>query len=160
MPTLGSSNGNILRKTGAAVLASIPNSLIKGFSLLELMIVLVIMALTGGLTAPKLVKLYTRTVERSQLQVFAQQLESLRVNALKSGHSLLLPADGGENWPPIPSGWQAKELPALRLLASGVTNGGQLLLQASSGRLWRLQLAPLDGRMQLQPVNKEAPGAL
>ncbi|MDO9105614.1 MAG: prepilin-type N-terminal cleavage/methylation domain-containing protein [Methylovulum sp.] len=126
----------------------------KGFSLLELLIVLVLMALTGGVTAPKLVKLYTRTVERSELQAYAQQIENLRVHVLKSGHSLLLAAGGGANWPPLPTGWEAKALPSLRLLATGITNGGELLLQASSGRLWQLQMAPLDGRVQIRPVNK------
>lgn len=129
---------------------------VKGFSLIELLVVLVIMGLAGGMVVPKLVKIYTRTMERSQLNVFAGQLESLRIEAWKTGRSYYLAAGGGENWPSLPSGWEAKELPALRLLANGVTNGGQLVLQASSGRLWAVNLAPLDGRIQLKPVTEDA----
>lgn len=134
----------------------------RGFSLLEMLIVLTLIAIVGSLTAPKLFKQYNRALERSQVQSYASHIERLRHQAFQQGRSVKLAKDdkGLGTWPALPDGWSAQQLPVLRLLATGITNGGKLILQAHSGQRWQLEFAPLDGRIQIHALNADVENTL
>ncbi len=129
----------------------------RGFSLLEMLIVLTLIAIAGSLTTPKLFKQYNRALERSQVQAYASGIERLRHQAFQQGRSVKLAKDdkGLGTWPVLPEGWSAQQLPVLRLLATGITNGGTLILQAQSGKRWQLDFAPLDGRIHIQRLGAD-----
>ena len=128
------------------------NQQFNGFTLIELLIVLAIIGLASGVAAPKLIKTYVRSSERAELQNFATKIKQLHLDAWKQGRNIRLPEKGTAPWPEISKGWTVKSYPSLYFLATGVTNGGTLILQASSERLWALSLTVLDGKVLIKPI--------
>lgn len=126
------------------------NSKTSGFTLIELLIVLAIVGLASGVAAPKLLKLYSRSSEHSELQKFAQVLKQSQFQAWKTGRAIRLEANKIELWPVVPVDWEIIERPSLYFLTTGVTNGGVIKFKAPSSRLWSLNIAPLNGKISLQ----------
>lgn len=124
----------------------------NGFSLIELMVVLALMGIMSGIAAPNFWKLFTKTLEQQDLNKFTDQLEKLRLEAWKTGRGIQLPKEGGKKWPPLPTGWQTEKLPTLRFLATGITNGGQILLSSAANNRWQIDIQALDGRITLTPL--------
>ncbi|MBN4077138.1 prepilin-type N-terminal cleavage/methylation domain-containing protein [Mariprofundus ferrooxydans] len=125
----------------------------KGFTLLELLVVLVIVAMTASFAGPSLWKSYVKSNERSLVYAFADSLGAMRQNAFHQGRSVSLPAlnEGSimnhDKFPVLPEGWMLERSTALRFLPSGVTNGASFYLSSPVGNRWQLSLAPLDGRV-------------
>jgi len=126
------------------------NSKARGFTLIELLIVLAIVGLASGVAAPKLLKLYSRSSEHSELQKFAQVLKQTQFKAWKTGIAIRLEANKIQLWPTVPVDWEILERPSLYFLTTGVTNGGVIKFKAPSNRLWSLNIAPLNGKISLQ----------
>jgi len=130
----------------------------KGFTLLELLVVLLIVAMAASLTGPQLWKSYTKASERSTLQTFAGELQQLRSQAFHSGRMIELPATRAAIktsvglFPVIPEGWELERSSVLRLLPTGVTNGAELYFLSPGNRRWLLNLRPLDGRVEIKPL--------
>jgi len=127
----------------------------KGFTLLELLVVLVIVGMTASFAGPNLWRAYVKASERSSIRSFAGALIDLRQQAFHQGRSVQLPAlsataaRSGE-FPALPDGWVLEHATALRFLPSGVTNGGSFDLRSPVGNRWKLRLAPLDGKVSIQ----------
>ncbi len=125
----------------------------KGFTLLELLVVLVIVAMTASFAGPNIWKSYVKSNERSTIYAFADALRELRQEAFHQGKSVRLPASVEESainhdiFPVLPDGWVLEKSTELRFLPSGVTNGAAFYLHSPVGNRWELKLAPLDGKL-------------
>ncbi len=128
---------------------------VSGFTLIELLIVLTLISVISGVAAPNFWNLFIKTQEQQALLEFSEQIDALRIEAWNSGKSIFLPKGGGSKWPKLPAGWQAQELPALRLLATGITNGGKIKLSSNNNHLWQIEIRPLDGKMAFTPLQDE-----
>ncbi len=132
------------------------NNHFSGFTLLELLVVLVILGFAVSISSPRLWRLYEKTQERSVVQTFGDALQKLRLKAFHSGRTINLAAVTGEEgvapkrMPALPDGWLLYKSTDIRLLANGVTNGGELYLRTPHGNRWLLTLQPLDGRVGIQ----------
>jgi len=135
----------------------------QGFTLLELLVVLVVVGLTASFVGPNLWHAYVKAEERSRVQMFADALMQLRQQAYHRGRTIRLPAlsdalngnaqaAGQSEMPAMPDGWVLERSSALRFLPSGVTNGGTFFMRSPVGRRWQLNLAPLDGRATIRSV--------
>ncbi|MEQ1527908.1 MAG: prepilin-type N-terminal cleavage/methylation domain-containing protein [Methylococcales bacterium] len=125
----------------------------RGFSLIELLVVLVLMSAISGLVAPNFWNLFTKTMEQQDLFAFTEKLEALRLDAWRTGRAIRLTKDGGPAWPPLPEGWSAYQLPALHFLSTGITNGGRIILSSHTNNHWQIDIAALDGRITLTPLD-------
>jgi len=129
----------------------------KGFTLLELLVVLVIVALTASFSGPDLWRAYVKADERSTVRTFADALGVLRVEAFHQGRSIVLAAvDGaisvGKRMPELPEGWRLESSSVLRFLPSGVTNGGIVYLRSPDAHRWLLKIEPLDGAIEIKKL--------
>jgi len=127
-----------------------------GFTLLELLIVLVILGFSSSLTMPDLWRSYEKAQQKNTIQQFAIALNKYRTDAYKAGQIIEVSADSevSENsrlksLPELPEGWKIKTNNILRFLPTGVTNGAQYKI-SSPNRQWQLTITPLDGRHEIQ----------
>ncbi len=136
----------------------------SGFTLVELLLVLMLVALSSSLVAPQLWNGLSKTRERSVVQEFVLALQALRQRSRQEGRMYRLPevpvrsnqAESFHPFPALPAGWALKKAAALWFLPSGVTNGGALRLRAPSGWSWAVQIRTLDGRVQVERQGKVA----
>jgi len=130
----------------------------QGFTLLEMLVVLVVIAMSASFAGPNLWNSYVKSNERSTVQGFADAVMQLRQDAFHQGTSILLPAvlnetvPAGGLLPALPDGWVLEKSDSIRLLPSGVTNGGSFYLRSSVANRWLLTLAPLDGRGKISKL--------
>ncbi len=127
----------------------------KGFTLLELLVVLVIIGMAASFSGPRLWKLYAKAQERAVIQNFASSLQSLRMDILHSGRSLEIAAvsesaiNENTQLPALPDGWVLQKSTSLRLLSTGATNGGSFEFRSPSEKQWKLTLKPFDGHIEI-----------
>ncbi|WKE65670.1 prepilin-type N-terminal cleavage/methylation domain-containing protein [Gallaecimonas kandeliae] len=119
----------------------------KGFTLLEMMLVLVIAALLVSLVAPRFGALLPSLTLQGEARTTAALLRKLRSDALsqsrplslklsEDGTTLLLPPDLGDRQ--LPQGITALlggGLKSLDFFADGTARGGDLLLSSKAGHL-------------------------
>jgi len=128
----------------------------KGFTLLELLVVLVIVGMAASFSGPQLWQSYAKASERSVLQVFSGALQKLRSKAIYTGYMIELPAtDGGEKtkseyFPAMPAGWELEQSSVLRMLPTGVTNGATFYFHSPSNQRWLISLQPFDGHVEIK----------
>jgi len=126
-----------------------------GFTLLELLVVLVILGLAASFSGPDLWRAYVKAEERSQVALFSEALTDLRVEAFHTGKSIVLPEIAGSTivnsrMPELPDHWQIERSGRVRFLPTGVTNGGAFYLKSPASHHWLLTLRPLDGHADIQ----------
>lgn len=126
----------------------------NGFTLLELLVVLVLLAVASSYVGPALWKTYSKNQERSVVQHFADVLHQLRITSRREGRAIHLPAiqQGSysvKDFPLLPDGWTIEKASPLVFLSTGVTNGGSIKMQSDSGHYWLLSLRPLDGKPKI-----------
>jgi len=127
----------------------------SGFTLLELLVVLVLIGVASSFVGPQLWQTYVKNQERSVVQSFANSFQKLRIASRREGRSIRLPslADSGyseKEFPMLPRGWRIVKAPVLVFLPTGVTNGGKLMIQSDSGHRWSLWLKPLVGKVEIE----------
>jgi len=127
----------------------------KGFTLLELLVVLVIIGMAASFSGPQLWKQYTKAQERAVIQNFASSLQALRMELLHSGRSLEIAAvsesaiNENTQLPALPEGWILQKSTPLRLLSTGATNGARFEFRSPSEIHWQLILRPFDGHIEI-----------
>jgi len=124
----------------------------KGFTLLELLVVLVIVGMVASFAGPGLWRAYVKVHERSIVQTFSDNLEKVRVEAFHQQRSIVLTLHGATKFSTVlklPQGWQLEKSHTLRFLATGVTNGGALYFLSPSLHHWKLSLQALDGTVEI-----------
>ena len=125
-----------------------------GFTLLELIVVLVILGVVGALALPNLQNLYAAATRRADRDIALDQIARLGADALLSGHGLIIwPADAFSEGDELGAGYarRALELPAdwgfeldrpLRVQPNGVCLGARLTLTDPRGQRTEHDLDP------------------
>lgn len=113
----------------------------RGFTLLEILVVLVILGMAAALVAPPLARTVDRVREAGERDDVVRALGRLPLYARDGGVALeiaagdALPAQG-EAWPP---GWRVVAATPLRIEANGFCVGGEVQADGPAGpRRWRL----------------------
>lgn len=100
----------------------------QGYSLLEIIIGLAIMALVATLSVTNGIRLVSSAEERSALQNITGQIESGRIRALIERKALVLAAGNVEtsSWLAAPEGWSVVADPELVFSPAGICSGGRV----------------------------------
>lgn len=128
----------------------------RGYTLLELLVVLLLLSLVAGLIMPRLSTLYESAVRSFQQEDLLQQIAGLGYKAYQQGKTYRLgPLEDGQIAldPPltIPEGWTINAETPIDYYPNGVCTGGVISLQqAFFAQQWLLE-PPL-----CQPVLYEA----
>lgn len=114
----------------------------RGFTLLEMLVVLVILGLAAAVVAPPLARTVERVREAGDRDDLRRGLERLPLQAREQGRALDIPAGTllpapGRAWP---EGWRLVAATPLRIEASGFCHGGDVQASGPGGpRRWRLE---------------------
>lgn len=139
-----------LKRTDASRLASKQ----QGFTLLELLVVIALLAMAVGLVAPAAVRSLEAARERGLASDLTALLEGLPVRAFRQG-TLLRMDDKQlrESLPDLPADWRLSiEGDALlQYGAVGVARGGQIRLQAPGREAMLWQVSPITGEVKRLP---------
>ena len=130
------------RRTEPAALA------MRGFSLLELLVVLVLLGLAAGLIAPSLSRTADRVQAAGDRDDVLRRIQGLPAMARQAGRPFRWEAGSLVERPGIvwPSGWRVVALTPLELAANGWCEGGQLQAQGA-GLSMRLEALAPDCRV-------------
>lgn len=114
----------------------------RGFTLLELLIVLGLIAMMAALVAPRLHKTYQAIVSSGDRAETARQLERLPLIARDLGRAIEIEEDDGAElarYLALPDGWSVRALDPVRVEASGLCNATRVRVQgAGSTETWTL----------------------
>jgi len=115
----------------------------RGFTLLEMLVVLVILGMAAAVVMPPLARTVERVREAGEVDDVRRALERLPLQAREQGRPLVFPA--GAVLPaqdrPWPEGWRVVVVSSLRIEASGFCHGGEVQATGSAGpRRWRLRV--------------------
>ena len=124
-----------------------------GFTLLELLVVLALLALSAGLVAPKASRWLDAVQARGWRADLKVRIESLPVKAFLAGESLSIDVnklqDGLQGQA---DGTELRLREPLRYGANGIAGGGRLeLRQGLTSEVWRI--APVTGEVLTEPVD-------
>lgn len=119
-----------------------------GFSLLELLIVLALLAMVTAMVAPRLARTYDAVVGSGERDEVDRQLERLPRIARLGGQAIEVGAGDAEGLAArldLPEGWVVEPLETLRIEANGICLGAPLEV-SGRGRSERVRLlAPACG---------------
>ena len=128
----------------------------RGFTLLELLVVLAVLGLATALAMPNLQRLYTAATQASERDYVLDQFSALGREAMMRGRAYVVfgnapPPDPAETARyaeyetyvvDVPEGWRLALDRPLVVLANGVCLGGALTLSHAQSTAVRLELAP------------------
>lgn len=102
-----------------------------GFTLLEMLVVLVILASVAGIATPRLSSLYDSSRAAAERDDVLDQIRGLAHQAWSKGETITFsgwPNGEGAEYLALPEGWQVAPAQPLKFLPSGVCLGGELAL--------------------------------
>lgn len=108
-----------------------------GFTLLELLVVLVLISLLGGLVLPRIVDLPARFREHQQRQDILLGISNKGYHSFISGEPQTLRAESGSNQPSetaLPAGWALEMNGVIRYDFMGRCTGGKIRLIGPRGQ--------------------------
>ncbi|KTA77981.1 MULTISPECIES: prepilin-type N-terminal cleavage/methylation domain-containing protein [Aeromonas] len=110
----------------------------RGFTLLELLVVLVLVGMIAGMVGPRFIDLAERLRHRNEWQTLQQRINGLPMEVQLTGRPMAL-----QELPwMLPAGWQLKTERPVRYLSNGVCLGGQLQLLQGDEVKRRIVLTP------------------
>ena len=122
-----------------------------GFTLLELLIVLALVAMVAALAAPRLQQTYDAVSRSGERAEVARQLARLPIIARTRGEAIFIDGDAGpgavglDAFLDLPDGWTVQAVGALHVEASGVCHPAQVeVASAGMTETWDLA-APACG---------------
>jgi len=116
----------------------------QGFTLLELLVVLVLVGMLAGLVAPVAQRGLLAARERGVMADLESELEGLPMAAL--GKGLELDSAGlRKRLPELPDGWQITVQPGLAYGPTGMARAAQVRLQPPSGPAMQWRIVSLTG---------------
>ena len=112
-----------------------PRSRADGFTLLEVIVVLVLLGLLTSLVAPRLGTLYQSLVLRDERDSLVLQVQGLPYRALRTGREFHLGSTENVAEQPldVPEGWEMDSDDPVVVKASGVCTGGTLQFTHEDG---------------------------
>lgn len=122
-----------------------------GFTLVEMLLVLLIAGLLAGLAVPRLSLMLQRFEIASQRKQILSDIEGLGYRAYVAGRPLVLSGEPAPDQPlALPAGWTLKIPAPIRYAENGVCFGGKLTLISPDGleeafRLESPRCRPLPG---------------
>lgn len=121
---------------------------VRGFTLLELLVVLALVALVTGLVAPAAYKGLTAARERGAVADFTALLESLPMRTYRSGSDRSYDSKAlTALLPELPEGWSVAAEPHLQYAATGVAAGGVARLVSPAGPVLTLRVRAVSGEV-------------
>lgn len=132
----------------------------KGFTLLEILVVLVIVGLTTSLVVPRLVDLPQRLQAANERKQLLGQIGGLGYRAYREGGGLTLRGQTQDTDPraiesplEIPAGWKVSVEAHVQYLPSGTCGGGVVTITSPRGDDERFRLVPPVCRPEpIEPV--------
>lgn len=117
---------------------------VAGYTLLEMLIVMLLLGLLTGLAIPRLSALYDSMVAAYQRDDVIAQLNTLPYRSFQKRREFILqgvypPADGQDSRLQLPEGWQIRAETPLYYRSNGVCEGGEVSL-LYRGRLETIRL--------------------
>jgi len=104
-----------------------------GFTLLEILVVLLIVGLLSSLGLPRLQRLADSIQRANQKTSLIGQINSLPYQAYVSAREIVLDS-GRSSVINIPANWQIKVAQPVRYSANGICSGGHITVLAPDGR--------------------------
>jgi general secretion pathway protein G len=121
----------------------------RGFTLLELLVVLVLVGLMSGLIGPSLIRSLDAARERAVGRDLQAVLEGLPVRAYAEGAPMTVDASALRRWcEACTPEWQLEVDAPLRYDVSGIGGGGVVHLRSPRGAVLAWQVLPVTGRVQ------------
>lgn len=128
----------------------------RGFTLLELLVVLALLGLVTAIAFPNLERLYVSATQATERDYVLDQVAALGREAVLEGRAYVVfgsaaPADAAEaaryaDYEPyvvdIPEGWRLELDQPLVVLANGVCLGGAMTLSHADAPAVRVELSP------------------
>jgi len=117
-----------------------------GYSLLEVLLAVSLIALAGSLVVPSLINSLERREARLALTLLQAHMTDLRYQAVLDATPLeISPEDINSRFPGLPEGWRVSADTPLKFSAGGLCDGEAILILVSPDqRLWRRRLAAPD----------------
>lgn len=118
---------------------------VRGYTLLELLIVLMLFSLLTALAIPRFVTLYASLTAAYQRDEVLRQIAGLGYRALSQGRELVIgeASASGAAELALPEGWSVQAKPPIRYYRNGACAGGALELNAPQGTERLVLIPPL-----------------
>lgn len=124
----------------------------RGFTLLEVLVVLVLLGLAAGVAAPRTLQALTAAQERGWRNDMKARIEALPVRAFLAGEALSLDAQALlRELPPPQAAVELRLQEPLRYTALGLAGGGELSLKFDARPAERWRVEALTGRVTVLP---------
>ncbi len=123
-------------------LCLIPTRPASGFTLLEILLVLLLLGLVSSLIVPRVGVIYDNLVLRGEREELLRAVQALPVDALTRRSDIVagfVEATGAQLLS-VPDGWDITFSENLVFKANGFCTGGAVRLTHSSERVWRYRL--------------------
>lgn len=127
------------------------NPRLRGYSLLEMIVVMAILAMATAIAAPPSYRMIRSWQEATQVEDVIQQLERLPSAVRTSGNPLSASAESDIKLIDLPQDWALRMAPPLQVQANGVCSDAQGTLTTTYQTVELRILAPFCRIQRIEP---------